>query len=390
MHIDAGRDITLVGTAHISKKSIKEVREVINKEKPKIVAVELDQARYDALTKKKRWEETSIAKILKEGKMFLVLAQIILAMIQRKLSKEGVRPGAEMVAAIRVAKKNKCEIALVDRDITITLKRAWANMGGWEKFKLFFYFMIAIMGLDRLKEEAEEIDIDKMTEDQDLISMMMEELRKVAPAATKTLIDERDAYLAKRIIETQEEKDVKVVGVIGAGHLKGVVRYLKKPEKIPDLKELEIIPTKRVKVSVIFGWWLTAMILGLFAFVFWRYGIWKVVEMGIWWFLINGILASLGAILAGGHPLTWLVAFVAAPFTSLNPLIGAGWVAGYVEAVLRVPKVKDLQKLSTMETFREMYRNQFVRVLLVASLVNLGSSIGTFVAIPVIAWLGLT
>ena len=139
MHVNAGKDITIVGTAHISKKSIKEVREVITETKPKIVAVELDQARFEALSKKKRWEETSITRILKEGKMFLVLVQIILAMIQRQLSKEGIRPGAEMVAAIRIAKKVNCEIALVDRDITITLRRAWANMGAWEKFKLFFF-----------------------------------------------------------------------------------------------------------------------------------------------------------------------------------------------------------------------------------------------------------
>lgn len=382
MHVQAKEGITLVGTAHVSKTSVKEVRKVIKDEDPQVVAVELCQARYQALKEKKKFQATSLTTIIKQNKMFLVLVQILLSMIQRTLSQEGLRPGAEMIAAMRSAKKLDKEVELVDRDITITLKRAWANMGIIEKIKLFFYFYMAIIGFDRLKEETDKVDIEKMADDSDLISMMMDELRKVAPSTTKTLIDERDAYLAKKILDIKEKEGKDVVAVIGAGHVKGVLKYIKKPSRLPDLKDLEVIPKKRVPVLKIIAWAIPLFIISMFLYVFIK-GDWQTgIDMFIWWVVINGVLAALGAILAWGHPVTWVVAFVAAPFTSLNPLIGAGWVAGYVEAVLHTPRVKDLEGLATIETMKDFYKNRFVKVLLVAALVNLGSSIGTFVVLP--------
>jgi len=382
MQVDAGRNITLVGTAHISKKSIKDVKQAIREKKPKVVAVELDEARYTAITKKKRWQKTSIFKILKEGKIFIVLAQIVLSMLQRQLSKEGIKPGSEMIAAIKYAKRKGYEIALVDRDITVTMKRAWANMGLWEKLKLFYFFIYAILDLDRFSDEVDEEQIEQMTEDQDLITTMMEELRSVAPGATKTLIDERDAYLAQKILDASEKGPV--VGVIGAGHMKGVLKYIKNPEMIPKLKELEVVPEKKINVFKAIAWLLPIFFIGMLVF-----GLVNAVVFGDWgklaqlvgiWLVLNAVCAFIGGILAGGHPLTWIVGAVASPITSLNPLIGAGWVAGYVEALLRRPTVKDIEDLQKITKLREFYKNRFVKVLLVASFVNIGSSVGAISA----------
>ncbi len=392
MHVDAGKDITLVGTAHIAEKSVDEVKQVIKEVKPSVVAVELDEGRYQALTKKKKWENTTVIKILKEGKGFLVMTQILLAMMQRNLSKEfyekkgkkPLKPGAEMVAAIKEAKKNKCDIALADRDITITLRRAWAGMGFIEKFKLVWLFILAVIGWDKLKEEADEMDIDQMTEDQDLVSAMMEELQNLAPGTSKALIDERNAYLAQKILDAQKKSGGKVVAVIGAGHLKGVIEYIKKPKTIPDLKELDVIPQKKISVFKIIGWVLPILFIGLMVF-----GLVNALVFGdvnefaklisIWLFF-NVLCAFICGILAGGHPLTWFAGAVASPITSLNPLIGAGWIAGYVQAKMSNPTVKDMEKLSNIETLKDFYKNKFVKVLIVAALVNVGSSGGAIIA----------
>jgi pheromone shutdown-related protein TraB len=391
MRVDAGNDITLVGTAHIAEKSVKEVKRVIKDVKPSVVAVELDEARYKALTKKKRWENTSVLKILKEGKGFLVMAQILLAMMQRNLSKEfyekqgkePLKPGAEMVEAIKVGKKNDCKIALADRDITITLRRAWVGMGFFEKVKLIWFFLLAVIGWDRLKEEAEEFDLDEMTEDQDLVSAMMDELARLAPGTTKALIDERNAYLARKILDAKKKHPGHVVGVIGAGHVTGVIKYLKKPKTIPDIKKLDIVPEKKVSAFRIIGWVLPILFIALMLFgvVYAALGHPdKLAALISIWLFFNILCAFICAILAGGHPLTWLAGAVASPIPSLNPMIGAGWVAGYVQAKMSHPTVKDMEKLAYIETFRDFYKNKFIKVLLVAALVNLGSSAGAIIA----------
>lgn len=389
MHKTPVSGITLIGTAHISKRSIAEVRQVIAEEHPTTVAVELCKSRYQAITNKKRWEQTSITKIIKENKWFLVLSQLILAMLQRQMSKEGIRPGAEMLAGLNIAKKQGIKVALVDRDITITLQRAWAQMGIIEKIRLFWYSMVAVFGWDRLKEESKEMNVDALLDDTDLITEMMKELRKVAPNTTKTLIDERDAYLAKKIMDAKKRTNGKVVAIVGAGHLNGIVKYIKNPKTIPDISLFDKVPQKRFKISTIIGWAIPIFFGATFLYVLLS-GEWmKGLQMVLAWIIITGTLAALGAMLAFGHPLTWLTAFIVAPFTTVNPFIAAGWVTGYLEAVLRTPQVKDLQNLSKMETFKEFFGNKFVRVLMVASLTNVGASIGTFIALPYVIGLGL-
>lgn len=456
-------NIILIGTAHVSKKSVAEVESAIGKYKPDIVAVELDSKRYAAITKKHRWEKTSVLEVIKTGKGFLLLAQTFLAMIQRKLGKEfGVEPGAEMLAAIKTAKKYELKVALVDRDITVTFKRAWRLMTVREKMRLLWYTMKALIGYDRLEAELEEelrkereqkekqkqepveprvrpatskqtsekdveykdeepgkttkeAALDKLMQE-DVISALMEELRQVVPNATNALIDERDQYISNKIhgyVNGREKKFIKfkknklrvvkgvkpkaekvkpkpsikktktknkVLAVVGAGHLKGIKNNLKNPEKLPSLKTLEEVPKKRVSVLKIIGYLIPILFGILFVYLI-IFAKWEtLLHVMLLWFLINGICSAIGAAIALGHPLTILTAFLAAPFTSLNPAIGAGWVAGYVEVKVRGPTVKDIRKLSAIETMREFFRNKVIRVLMVMSLANLGSMIGTFLA----------
>jgi pheromone shutdown-related protein TraB len=310
-----------------------------------------------------------------------MLAQIFLSSIQRKLGKEyGVEPGSEMIAAMDEAKKHGLDVALVDRDITVTLKRAWRRMGIREKFRLTWEFLKALIGYD--DEELEELDLKELM-NQDVISALMDEFGEIAPSVTSVLIHERDEYIAKKIQD--ESKKGRVVAVVGAGHLKGIKKQLDKKDLKTDLKELEYVPQKKFSILKAIGYSIPVIFAALIIYGFYTKGSGLALEMFAAWFLINGICSAAGTLIARGHPLSIGTAFVAAPITSLNPAIAAGWVAGYVEAKLRTPVVKDFQNLSKIDSFRDFWNNRVIRLLMVVALANLGSMVGTIIAFPYIA-----
>ena len=381
MQVKVNDNIILIGTAHISKDSVEEVKEAIEKFKPDIVAVELCKRRYDAITNKDKWENTPVTNLLKSNNAYLMLAQTFLSSIQRRLGKEyGVEPGSEMIAAMQVAKKHGIEVALVDRDITITLKRAWRKMGIREKSRLIWEFFKAMLGYG--DEEIEDLDLKKMM-DQDVISALMEEFREIAPSANDVLISERDEYIAKKI--SDESKKGKVIAVVGAGHIEGIKKHLKKKKIEVDLENLEFIPKKRFSFLKVIGYAIPVLFVVLVGWAFFTKGTELVLSMFFYWFIINGVCSAVGTAIARGHPLSIGTAFVAAPITSLNPFIAAGWVAGYVEAKLRTPVIKDFKELGRIESIREFLNNRVIRLLMVVALANLGSMIGTIIAFPYIA-----
>lgn len=384
MQVKISDNIILIGTAHISKDSVEEVKEAIEKFKPDIVAVELCKKRYEALTQKDKWENTPITSLLKSNKAYLVLAQTFLSSIQRKLGKEyGVEPGSEMIAALNEAKKRNVEIALIDRDITITLKRAWRKMGIREKFRLSWEFMKALIGYD--EGELEKIDLKELMK-QDVISALMKEFSEIAPSVATVLIHERDEYISRKILD--ESKKGKVVAVVGAGHLNGIKKHLEEKEFEVDLHELEQVPKKRVSIAKLVAYSIPVLFVFLLVWMVMTRGpdAWgDIKNMFLAWFLINGSLSAVGAAIARGHPLTIGAAFLAAPFTSLNPAVAAGWFAGMVEAKLRTPRVKDFQDLSKIDGLKDFFNNKVIRLLMVVALANVGSMIGTFVAFPYIA-----
>ena len=379
-------NVMLVGVAHVSPESVEEVKRAIEDFEPDIVAVELCRSRYKVLTEKERWEETSITQLIKGGKVYLLLAQTFLSSIQRRLGKEfGSEPGAELLTAINEAKKRNLGIALVDRDINITLRRAWRKMRFREKVRMTWEFMKALVGYG----EEEEIDLKKLIE-QDIVTAMIKELERIAPSAKEVLVDERDRYIAKKIME--ESKKGKVLAVVGAGHIAGIKRHLEAGQVDVDLEELEKVPEKKVNIVKIAGYGIPVLLAFLVIWIILTQGsssIERLLDMFLWWFLINGSLAGAGAAIARAHPLSILTAFVAAPFTSLNPAVAAGWFAGLVEAKLRMPTVRDFQELSKLETFKDLFKKRVVRLLMIVALANLGSTIGTLVAIPYVVKIGL-
>jgi len=372
--------IILVGTAHISKDSIVEVKEAIKEYKPDIVAVELCNRRHESIINKDKWENTPITSLLKSNNAYFMLAQTFLSSIQRRLGKDqGVEPGSEMIAAMNEAKKNNIKIALVDRDISITLKRAWKKMGFIEKIRLTWEFLKAIIGYE--EEDLDQIDLKEMM-DQDIISTMMEEFGEIAPSVSEVLVHERDKYIAKKILN--ESQKGKVVAIVGAGHLKGIKKYLKNNVFDVDLKKLDYVPKKRLSIIKSIGYIIPICFALLIIYAFYFKGVDLALEMFIYWFIINGFFSAIGTAIARGHPLSIITAFIAAPITSLNPAIAAGWVAGYVEAKLRTPVIKDFKGLSKIDTLRDFWNNRVIRLLMVVALANLGSMIGTIIAFPYI------
>ena len=381
-------NIILIGTAHISEESVNEVRKAIETYKPDIVAVELCQRRFESITKKDKWENTPVTSLIKSNNSYFMLAQTFLSSIQRKLGKEyGVEPGSEMIAAMQEAEKYNLPVALVDRDITVTLKRAWRLMGIREKFKVVWEFLKAMIGYD--EEELDDLDLKELMK-QDVLSQMMEEFSKIAPSAAKVLIAERDLYIAQKISE--ESKKGKVVAVVGAGHISGIKKQLVEHNKPVDLQALEQIPKKRFNLVKVVEIAIPVIFFSVIAWIIYSTGVdpWdKIKDIFVIWFLVHGILAAIGVLIARGHPLSAFIAFIAAPFTSLEPFFAPGWFAGLVEAKLRKPLIKDFQELSKIQSIRDFLRNKVIRLLMVVALANLGSIIGTIIALPWILSLGI-
>jgi pheromone shutdown-related protein TraB len=367
-----GKDIILVGTAHVSADSAELVARVIQEEKPNTVCVELCESRFQALTQKNQWQEMDIVKVVREKKAFLLFLNLLLASFQKRIGdKLGIQPGAEMIRAIEVSKATGAHIHLADRDIRITLSRTWRLMGLWSKVKLLLQTILSLDEPDRISQE----DIEKMKRE-DVLETILSEVGESLPEVRRILIDERDKYLTSKIRSAPGQR---IVAVVGAGHVPGIRKYWNEPI---DLEPLEQLPPKS-RIFQILKWGIPFAIAALVVLGFVHAGVEAGAQMVKWWLLANAVLAGLGAAVALAHPLTIMAAAASAPFTSLNPMVAAGWVAGLVEAILGKPKVRDFESLSNdISTVKGFWRNKITRILLVVVLTNLGSSIGTFVAIP--------
>jgi len=359
--------IIIVGTAHVSRKSIEEVKRVIEEIKPEAVAVELCYKRFIALTKNKP-QNISIIDVIKKGEASMLLFQFILSYFQRKIGEEyGVRPGEDMLAAIEKAKEIGADILLIDRDIAITFKRFWNSLSLFEKIKIILYILRSLFS-------KEEIDVDEMLKE-DILERLIKEFKRLSPSAAKVLIDERDAYMAANLLQAAKNYE-KIVAVVGAGHKKGIERYLKNPDLIPDIKELEKVKESRFSLIKLLSYIFIILVFLMF-FVIAKINSALIIKAFIYWFLINGFLASLGALIARAHPLSILGAFLSAWFTSLLPFIAAGWVAGLIEVKMRKPTLKDMEDLVQVRDFKDLMSNKIFRILLVVALTNVGSMIGT-------------
>jgi pheromone shutdown-related protein TraB len=373
-----GVDYTLIGTAHVSRASADAVRELAASGEFDAIAVELCQARYDALTAERKWTDLDLYRILREGKAGLVMANLALSAYQRRIAEQfGIEPGAEMRAAAVAAKAHGLPLQLVDRDLATTLRRSYASVPWYKRLYLMTGLALGMVSSDEIDEEA----IERLKEG-DILESTFTEFAEHSPELFEALITERDRYMAARLREDNAaQAGRRVLVVIGAGHMDGLARHLESDQADPaeERAELDALPP-RAKWPRAIPWAIMFLILTGFFIGFSRspeLG-WQLVFI---WVAINGGLAALGALLARGHPVTVLSAVVAAPITSLNPTIAAGMVTGLVESWLRKPRVTDLENLRfDITTLKGWFRNPATRILLVFFLSNLGSAIGTWVA----------
>ncbi|MCB0222904.1 MAG: TraB/GumN family protein [Anaerolineae bacterium] len=365
------REFIIIGTAHISQESADLVRQVIEAEQPDCVCVELDEQRYKTLSEARRWESLDIKQVIRQKQLITLLVNLVLASYQKKLGQElGVAPGTELLEATKVAKALDIPIALCDRDVRITLRRAWASMSFFEKFKFLFSGVIGVFDSPEISEEM----LSELRQ-KDVLSELMNELGEAMPILKRVLLDERDVYIAQK---TREAQGNKIVAVVGAGHAEGIVDALKQ-DVDRDLTEIELIPPASPVIKWI-GWGIPAIILAAIVFIGFRHGLDAAGQNLMFWILANGIPSSIGAIIALAHPITIISAFVAAPITSLTPVIGAGYVTAFVQAYYQPPVVKEFQTVGEdINHFSRWWSNRLLRIFLVFILTSLGSMIGTYV-----------
>jgi pheromone shutdown-related protein TraB len=374
--------ITLLGTAHVSRQSADKVRELLSSGNYDAVAIELCNSRYQAMSDPDKLAKMDLFQVLREGKTSMVMANLALSAYQQKMANElGIEPGAEMKVAIEVADFQSIPISLIDREIGITLKRIYRNIPWWRRLTL----VSALLATSLSNQKVSEEDIEQLKQD-DILESALSGLKENDRSLFEPLIGERDQYMVSRLRSELANSTIEnMLVVIGAGHLKGMLALLEKTpapsehDNQQTLNALNTIPSASRWPKLI-PWLIVCAIIAGFAI-----GFQKSPQMGIDmvvdWVLINGGLSALGAALAWAHPITIITAFLAAPLTSLNPMIGAGMVTAAMEVFLRKPKVGDFAQLKTDVTqWRGWWKNRVARILLVFFLSSLGSAIGTYVA----------
>ncbi len=366
----AGRELWLVGTAHVSQRSVDLVREVIERERPDAVCIELDPGRYEALSQEKKFEEQDLREVLKKKQLATLMLNLVLASYQRRLGLQlGVTPGSELLEAAKVADENGIPIVLCDRDVHITLIRAWRSISWWQRVRLLGELGASLFETPEVSEDELE-----RIRDQDVVTEVMNELGRMMPDLKRVLIDERDAYLAHEILESEGRK---IVAVVGAGHIEGMKTRLENEDRA-DMQEITTIPADG-KLWKIFGWSIPLVIVGSIVAIALTQGAEAAGENALLWFLANAIPSGIGAIVALGHPATIFVAALSAPFTSLTPLIGAGYVAAFAQLWAKPPRVSEFRTIGDdLAVPSRWWKSRLMQIFLVFVLTTLGSLIGTW------------
>ena len=365
------KTILLVGTAHISQQSADLVEEVITQEQPDTVCIELDKKRFTALSQPQRWENLDLKQIIRKKQLSTLLVNLVLSSYQKKLGGQlGIQPGAELLVAAKAAENLDIPVKLCDRDVRVTLRRAWKATSFFRKG----YLMATLLASLFDKTELDEAKLAELR-NKDVLSEMMNEIGEALPAAKHVLIDERDIFMAEKIKATPGKR---IVAVVGAGHMQGIQRVIGE-DNSSQMEEIDTIPpvSKGWKIA---GWSIPAAILLSLGVIGFRQGAGEAGANALYWILANGIPSAIGALIAFGHPATILSAFASAPITSLTPVIGAGYVCAFVQVMTQPPLVKEFEAVSTdISTVRGWWQNRLLRIFLVFIMTGLGSSIGTWV-----------
>ena len=369
-----GRDIYLVGTAHVSKQSVADVTATVAAVMPDTICVELCAARHKSLSDPDGWKKMDIFKVIRQKKSLFLFAQLILASFYRRLGRElDVVPGAEMLEGVKLAQSTGAELVLADRDITLTLKRIWAGLGFWNKMKLISSYMASFFE----KTEIDATTIENLKQ-QDQLESVLHSFEESFPGIRERLIDERDIYLAEKI---RASKGTRIVAIVGAGHCPGIERHIGTPA---DLSELETVPRPSIWPTII-GWGIPLLIMALIGALFAKGGAELSVNSGILWAVIVGVLSALGTALAFGHPLAIITSLLTAWIGAILPIVGVGMFAATVQAFVKRPTVSDMENLpADLESVKGAWRNPVSRIFLVLMLANLGSTLGTLISTSIL------
>lgn len=369
-----GREIILIGTAHISKASKELVRETIETEKPDTVCVELDEGRAKSIQDPDRWKKTDLKEVIKKKQLATLIANLVLGSYQKRMGEQtGVKPGSELKEAVDVSTEKSIPVVLADRDIKITLKRTWACTPWYRKFSLLGGLFGSIFD----KTEISEEELAKIKE-QDALNSMMQEFGKSFPEVKQVLIDERDQFLASKIRNAPGKK---VVAVVGAGHVKGIAGIISDNKELPSEESISVIP-KGAPIWKIIGWAIPIAIIASIIFVGYEAGVEKAGQLSLQWAMFTGGGAMLGTIIAGGHPVTVLVALLVAPFTGLTPLIGVGFFTALTQVYMRPPRVSEMETLSDdIWQVKRWWKNRVTRVILCFLCPGIPAIIGKILAI---------
>jgi pheromone shutdown-related protein TraB len=368
-HLD--KTIVLVGTAHVSQESVRLVEQIIDQEKPDCVCLELDDKRFEALTKRQQWQSLDLKTIIKNKQLSTLLVSLMMSSYQKRLGKQlGVTPGAELLAAADKAKHHNIPISLCDRDVRITLRRAWKATSLLKKGYLLSALLASMFDRSEISEEKlEEL------KQKDVLSELMDELGGSLPDLKRVLIDERDIFLCEKIKASPGKR---IIAVVGAGHVAGMKQQMAEDHR-RQLQEIQSIPPIS-RGYKFFGWMIPVIILGSIALLGIQQGLSAAGANMLYWILANGIPAAIGAFIAFAHPLTTASAFAAAPLTSLTPVIGAGYVTAFIQVLLCPPMVKEFETAGDdISKLTGWWRNRLLRVFLVFILTGLGSAIGTWI-----------
>ena len=365
------RTIYLVGTAHISQESVDLVKKTITDEQPDTVCIELDEKRYAALTEKKRWQTLDLKGVIRKKQLSTLMVSMLMAAYQKKLGNQlGVTPGAELLAAADTAKAHNIPVLLCDREVRITLRRAWKSTSFFKKG----YLLAALFGSLFDKTEVSEEKLSELKK-KDVLAELMDEMGDALPDVKRVLIDERDVYLAEKIRTAPGKK---IVAVVGAGHVNGISKNLT-IDNSAKIADITTIPPVSQGVKTL-GWLIPLVIIGSIITI----GIQKGASVAganlLYWILANGIPSALGALLAMAHPITTIGAFAAAPVTSLTPVIGAGYVTAFIQVMTCPPVVREFETVAEdMSGLKGWWKNKLLRVFLVFILTGLGSAVGTWI-----------
>ncbi|MBK8161972.1 MAG: TraB/GumN family protein [Gammaproteobacteria bacterium] len=378
-----GARITLLGTAHISRASAEKVRALIETGAYDAVAIELCPSRHNAIVNPDALAKMDLFEVIRTRKVLMVTANLALGAFQQRMAEQlDITPGAEMRMAIDCARAIHLPVLLIDREIAVTLKRCYHGVSWWQRIHLLAGLIASVL----VHRKVTEDEIERLKEG-DMLESAFTQFSEQARGLYHGLIDERDRYMSARLINAADRGDCRnILAVVGAGHLKGIRRYLQEYRDKPPPETLSGIIAKLDEMPApsrwpaLVSWLVVALILGGFIVGF-THG----AEIG-WgmvtdWIVITGGLAALGTVLAGGHPVTVIGAFLAAPLTTLNPLIGVGMITAAVEAWLRRPSIGDFSRLrADVSRLKGWWGNRVARTLLVFLFSTLGAASGTYLA----------